>query len=192
MTNRIKAALLNYYTFKRSAILVCTELYDGCYIADVVVLAKNNEVIEIEIKISKADIKHELSKGQNKTNWKILSDGSSERLPDIHINKHDILNVKSETPNKYYFCVPKELVEFTIEFANKLNPKYGVISFDDNRYILESLSIVKKAYSLHKNDISDKYKLRMLDRLSNDLCSKYRLLYYKLKVKKNKLPITTL
>lgn len=65
LSNQIKAVLLNYYTFERGAVLACTELYDYCHsIADVVILTKKGEVIEIEIKISKYDLNNELKKGR--------------------------------------------------------------------------------------------------------------------------------
>jgi hypothetical protein len=183
MTNRIKTALLSYYTFKRSAQIACTEIFDGCSIADVLIIAKNDEVIEIEIKISKADMKHELNKGVKHSNWKELENYKYERLEDTFIAKHDQLKHQTDTPNKFYFCVPIELKDFALEFISKLNNKYGLILFNNTKPLLHNLIFIKRAYSLHKENINEKYKRFMIDRLSNDLCSKYRLLYYKNKGK---------
>jgi hypothetical protein len=164
-TNRIKAALLYYYTFQRCSKLVCTELWDGFGIADVIIL-KDKIVTEIEIKISKSDLLNELKKGKEILNYGLVT-------------KHDqMYNNIMPTPNKYYFCVPTELLEYTIDFANKLNPKYGVIEFKDT-IIQKCIKIRKKAYVIHTKDNSINYERRMLQRIPNDLVNKYMKLYWK-------------
>jgi hypothetical protein len=163
-TNRIKAALLYYYTFQRCSKLVCTELWDGFGIADVIIL-KDKIVTEIEIKISKSDLYNELKKGKETINGLIT--------------KHDVVSTSiMPVPNKYYFCVPTELVDEAILFSNKLNPKYGVIEFIDTK-IMKCIKIRKKARMIHTKDNSINYERRMLERIPNDLVNKYMKLYWK-------------
>ena len=180
LTNRIQAALLNYYTFERGAKLVCTELYTVLNsIGDVVVLTKDNMVIEIEIKISLSDLKNELFKGNKRYEW----DEINRKQKILIRSKHELMNRDDNIyfpPNKYYFCVPKSILNETIEFATKLNPKYGVLCFnEDTKRIMKCISIKKNAYYLHKEDNSESYSKKMIDRLCNDLTKKYRLLYWK-------------
>jgi hypothetical protein len=177
LTNRIQAALLNYYTFERQAKLVCTELYTTLNsIGDIVVLTKDNMIIEVEIKISVQDLKNELLKGRETYDWDENNNKANHKI----INKHSLMNNNVYTsPNKYYFCVPKSILEETIKFATKLNPKYGVLCFnEDTKRIMKCISVKKKAYYLHKEDNLEKYKNRIIDRLCNDLTKKYRLLYW--------------
>jgi hypothetical protein len=163
-TNRIKTALLYYYTFQRCSKLVCTELWDGFGIADVLAL-KDKIVTEIEIKISKNDLYNELKKGKETINGLIT--------------KHDAISTSiMPVPNKYYFCIPTELVDEAISFSNKLNPKYGIIEFS-NTIIKKCIKIRKKAHMIHTKDNSINYERRMLERIPNDLVNKYMKLYWK-------------
>ncbi len=99
----IKATISMAYRDKQY--LTCTEFrfshWQG-HKKDVLAV-KDDELIEFEIKISKSDL---------------LSDGKKK--------KHK----KPSTVNKFYYVVPSMLVDDAIKFAEKLNPLYGVISYD--------------------------------------------------------------
>ncbi len=181
LTNKIKASLMDFYTFQRSAKLVCTELWDGFSIADFIAIIKNN-VIEVEIKISVQDLYNELKKGKERYNWEIKN-GIYEKCNHTLVQKHSVISDGKNmylTPNKFYFCVPTYMLEETIIFANKLNTKYGVIRFDEtSKYASRALRIAKSALLLHKENNVTKYEPKMIERMSNDLAKKYRLLYYK-------------
>jgi hypothetical protein len=175
LTNKIQAALLYYYTFQRQAELVCTELYTTLNSIGDIVILKNKLITEIEIKISLNDLQNELKKGREVYDW----DDKYNKVNHKIITKHSLMNNNIYTsPNKYYFCVPTYMLNETIEFSNKLNPKYGVIEFIDNKHISKCLKVRKKVYLLHSEDNSQKYTKKMLDRLSNDLVNKYIKLYY--------------
>jgi predicted RNase H-related nuclease YkuK (DUF458 family) len=177
LTNKIKAALLDFYIFQRSSTIACTELWDGFSIADFIAIV-NDKIIEVEIKISVSDLKNELKKGREKYDWTIEND-SYVKTNNKLITKHSIIESNIYyTPNKFYFCVPEYMLQETIEFVNKLNTKYGVIVFNDKAKIKDSLKIVKKAIILHKDNNVLKYENKMIDRICNDLTKKYRLLYY--------------
>jgi hypothetical protein len=62
-------------------------------------------IFECEVKLSKADIRADLKK-QKHTRYKAK---------------------QGNMPNQFYYCVPEELVEYTLGFIEKINENYGVI-----------------------------------------------------------------
>lgn len=103
----LKLALLQYYRFTRQ--WICVDEFWGMDIA----ADTGKHIIEVEVKMSRQD----LLRGESKKKWK-------------HDNyKH--LRTPRSIPNKYYFCVPCCLEKEALGYAKQLNPKYGVIVFDD-------------------------------------------------------------
>lgn len=137
----LKLALMEYFRFERQWICV-----DECLLADIVA-DSGKHIIEVEVKIDKYD----LLKGEEKSRHKI--------------NKHR--NYKEQwwkynLPNKYYFCVPTELGNTAMEYAYKLNPKYGVITYDP---AFSKLLIIKSARMLHE-EYSKKHSHQIAKRCS--------------------------
>jgi len=158
LTNQIKASLLSYYKFKIGAKLVATEVATNHGTADVLVLTKSMKVYEIEIKISISDLKNELKKNDKNTEYRKWK-------------------YNYPSPNKYYFCVPSSMLEYTVEFASKLNNKYGVIEYRPTKYYMNRFRIIKKASFLHILNDTGKYENAIIQRIDNDLCRRYSLLY---------------
>lgn len=168
-------------------------MWDGFSIADVIVLTKLDSITEIEIKTSLVDLKNDLKKGQEKYNWEITKVKRNVNNRTIELDEYKKVNIKLVTkheiisngnndyytPNKFYFCVPTELVNDTIKFAKTINIKYGVIEFIDTKNIKRSIRIRKSAKKLHEIDNSEKYYDKMIDRNGNDLAKKYRLLFWR-------------
>ena len=112
-------------------------------LADVVV-STGDSIIEIEIKVSKQDlIKGEARKKKH--------------------GKEDSARVV----NKFFVCVPTELVEVAKKWVEEVNPKYGIIEFITERAkekwscrkARKYIHIVKNAKVLqpkHKKMIEDK------------------------------------
>ena len=127
-SNIIKSLLFDYFRFQRSFLGVLSEFNFG-NIEDFIAF-KRNEVIAVEIKISKSDFKHDFVKRKYK---------------------------KESSPyNKFYFCVPSSLKDFGLEllkqrdesFLNKA--KIGLLVIDDNL----NVNVAKKAQFLRpKSDI---------------------------------------
>ncbi len=129
----IKLALLQYYRLKRQWICV-DEFSQADIIADT-----GKEIIEVEVKISTADLCREKKK----------------------LSKHQCyrrgLQWDGCHPNKYLFCVPGAMVEAAQKMVAELNPKYGIISFNANEYLhhisrgylADYLFTVKRASKLH-------------------------------------------
>jgi len=149
----IKAALLHYFRFKRRYI-PATEVTYGS-IADI--LAYNDsEVVEVEVKISKANLYREAKE---------------------KVRKHAYLKTIThpvKQPNRFYFCVPEVLVEDTIKFANELNDKYGVMSYSSKcKWLEDRISVKKVAKSLHTT-YSEILKKYIIKRITSELCRFYR------------------
>jgi len=135
----LKLALLQYYRFKRQ--WVCVDEFDGMD----VVADTGKHIIEVEVKVSRQD----LLRGESNKKWK-------------HDNYKQLHHV-NYIPNKYYFCVPCCLEKDALKYAHELNPKYGVIVFDNlsfEDYIYrtgllprheDSLKTVRVAHVLHGN-----------------------------------------
>lgn len=96
----MKAALSAYFRFKRGIKFIATEC--GYYNSDFLAITKK-ALIEIEIKISKADLNAEFKKPKHK----VYADARSDW-----------------TPNQFYFAVPQELAEYAV--AKCIDTKYGV------------------------------------------------------------------
>jgi hypothetical protein len=168
-SNLIKTALLCYYRFKCGCKLACTEFNYGYGIADILTINKENEVIEVEIKISKSDL---------------LSEGKHKQLKHLMLKESNNTKFLNSTPNRFYFCVPSDLQSEAIEYANDLNSNYGVMVFNyDPKQPQESIKIIKSSRLLHSKDTASKFNESIIKRITNDLCVCYRDSYWPTKVK---------
>lgn len=110
----IKVKVLHYFRFIKRFLLISTEA--GYYESDILVSNNtpfrnkkhNQEVIEVEVKVSRTDLRNDFKKKKHK----------------VYASNSVVL-----TPNRFYFAVPKELVEYAIELCKNL--PYGVIEVSD-------------------------------------------------------------
>lgn len=131
------------------------------------ILALGKELIEIEVKISIADLKSEITNDKKKTKHKVYRNGT--------IRKDQF------APDRYYFCVPVEMKDETVEFVKKLNPKYGVIVFTQNKDVtkLKRLKAVKynlkicKPAKMLQDKMADVEKIKsiMIKRVTMELAA---------------------
>lgn len=122
----IKHALLSYFRFKRQCICA-----SECLNNDVMVIAKNGFTYDIEIKVNKYDL------------WK----GEAKK------SKHKWLKInpsKNYHANKFYICVPTELLDEATKWVNTINDKYGIIECSERKYYPKHIFIIKKASLLHE------------------------------------------
>lgn len=110
----LKCALLAFYRYKRGAFCADEVVCSGG-LSDILVDNGTTEVIDIEIKTSRADL-----------------------MRDVRKEKHEAYKAGDHKyfalPNKFYLCVPTDLVKDAIEFVEKTNPNYGVIEFSKSKY----------------------------------------------------------
>jgi len=107
----LKVAVLSHFRFGRQCI--CIDEFNG---ADVIV-DTGTEIIEVEIKVTKSDLV-----GGEK--FKALKH-KLYALGRAYARCH---------PNRYLFCVPTHLLEDALDWAEELNLKYGVMSFDTSGF----------------------------------------------------------
>lgn len=167
----LKTALMAYWRFRKQCICA-DEVGFGGGNSDILV-DTGKEVIDIECKISKSDLK-----------------------ADLHKKKHEAYKIGFgkyiSIPNKFYICVPTYLVEEAKKWTEEVNPKYGVIEFSEikfNDYQQYSrcwdkmLYIVKKAKSLKEDYKSKKEEISF--RLCSALINKNIDLIHRIKNEEN-------
>mgnify|MGYP004580087315 FL=1 len=127
-SNIIKSLLFDYFRFQRSFLGVLSEFNFG-NIEDFIAF-KRNEVIAVEIKISKSNFKHDFVKRKYKQ--------------------------KSSPYHKFYFCVPSHLKDFGLEILKQRDgsvldrAKIGLLVIDSDL----NVNVAKKAQFLRpKSDI---------------------------------------
>lgn len=154
----LKTSLLYYYRFKRG--YLCSDEVYSTYgqIADILV-DTGKSIYEIEIKTNKPDLYKEKKKAKHK--------------PD---NKH-------YTVNKFSLCVPTNLIFFAKKWIEEVNPKYGLIEFDTQRYKEYKLrytinrydiflKFIKKASTLNKG-YNINHRKKIINRLPSALVNAY-------------------
>jgi len=149
----IKTALLCYFRYKRQHI-AATEVAIGLSYSDVL-SADDCEIYEVEVKISKSDLKKESTDLRKR-------------------RKHArIVSGAYGTPHRFYFAVPIELLEETRKFVESLNPKFGIIIYDHNkRNLYKKVRVVKRA-KLLESTYPDRYKVLkdyIIKRACSELC----------------------
>jgi hypothetical protein len=161
----LKTALMHLYRFKKGY-LVVTEFSYRYGIADILTLTKAHEIIEVEVKVSKFDLLSELTHKQEK--HALLRES----------NRSSLLRL----PNRFFFCVPTELVEVANAVCEQVNPNYGIIAFDGSRGLIrrpyDLLSVVRKSHKLHKVDMSKWFHEDIMKRMNNDLVKMYTDRYW--------------
>jgi len=134
----LKLGLLDYFRFERQWVAV--DEFSG---ADVI-CDTGTKVIEVEVKVTGNDLK-------NGEKYKVLKHNSYSQ-GKRHRRCH---------PNEFYFCVPYSLVDDANKVVEALNPKYGIIAFDEKRLLgdlsrgyrhtrlSQYLNVVSRARKLH-------------------------------------------
>lgn len=153
-SGNIKTVLMYYYRFKRQFI-ACDEVKTDCNeLSDILVMTKK-EFIEIEIKTSKSD----------------LINGEKSK------DKHKKLNEK-RLVNKFYICVPTELVEDAKLWIAQTNINYGLIEFRTEIakgicYDYETLLLFSFDAKSLQPTFSEDLKTKIIKRLSSALTNEY-------------------
>lgn len=128
----IKYALMSYWRYKRQYV-VGTEVNCADILAD-----NGKESLEIEIKVTKNDLKNEI---RNKK-------GKHDRYKDpMRESVYDYKGITT-VPNKFWVCVVPDMVDFTLDFVNDLNLKYGIIVCS-GPYNVRILKSAKKLHTIH-------------------------------------------
>lgn len=113
------------------------------------------EIREIEIKISKSDL------------W------NGEKRKNKH--KEYYQKESKDRPNKFYICVPEELLDEAKKWVEETNPKYGILIYRTDKYYSDNaIKSIKQAKSLH--NLYGNWKSKFTKRLNNLAYKYYDLL----------------
>ena len=160
-SNHVKASIVSCFRYKRQFPLVIFErsLKEYFFKPDILVVDKARNVIEIEVKVSIADLKNDLKK----TVWKYRN-----KLPDLY-----------KMPYQFYYAVPEDIKDKTLEIIKEwekdgiINGQAGLLCVIDKQNIgFEDVIVVKKSKI---NNIIKKINIRdvikMVKHQSGTLCS---------------------
>lgn len=154
-SNIIKSLLFEYFRFKKGFLGVTTEMYLTANNIEDFIAFNRDEVVSVEIKISKSDF---------------IADFKKKKYSSFETRCH-----------KFYFCVPFSLKEFVLgyfkEYRNEFNMKsYGVLVVNDDLSII----VIKKAkYLREKGNIFALYN--GVDKWKKDEFVMDNLAYYLIK-----------
>lgn len=140
----LKNAILEYFRFERQYYICATEVRLWNQTSDIIICNDNDEIIDIEIKISYNDF-----------------------LADFKKRKHikDISGYPYLYANKLYYCVPAEIKDQCLLYLTVNNFPYGLISFNG------ILIIIKKCKKINglTEDLIKTIKRKIILRLSSEM-----------------------
>ena len=172
--NVLKTAIMSFYRFKKGH-WVCTELTYPQGIADVIAIdTKTGEVIEIEVKISKSDL---LSENIHKKEKHEFLESYNKTIPAENIHCY----IDNPAPNKFYFLVPSYLVDVANDYCEEMNPKYGVLKFNENSHARlpeNTITYIRQGRKLHSDNVSQYFKDALIKRVCNDNIVLNRKMYW--------------
>lgn len=147
----IKSLLFEYFRFKKGFLGVTTEMYLTANNIEDFIAFNKDEVVAVEIKISKSDF-----------------------TADFKKQKYSVFEMRC---HKFYFCMPFSLKEFVLDYFKEHNMNsYGVLVVNDDLNII----VAKKAkYLREKGNIFALYN--GVDRWKKDEFVMDNLAYYLIK-----------
>lgn len=148
----LKIAALCWLRWGRKYPYVCTEA--GRFSADVIG-ATTKTLTEVEVKISKADLRADFVK------------------PKHAYYRHVSPQYRGAgwIPNQMYFAVPEELRDYALEQLANQNSKYGLLVFKEDLPNGHNLACVKTAGKLHTAAPSARVLELTLMRMGSELCN---------------------
>jgi hypothetical protein len=153
----LKTEALCWLRFGKKMELVCTE--GGYWQADVLGITDKFS-IEVEIKVSKSDLKREFVTKKVKH---FLYNSVEQGKPP-----------SQQTPNYFYFYVPKALEEEALKLIEEHSPKAGLAVYDpvvnmDGK----KTRIARRPTKLHDKEPTARFKRTALLRMGSELCGRY-------------------
>ncbi len=148
-SNEIKTKVLHYLRFKRSYPLVATEAGKKKKNNADVLASDFNEIVEVEVKISLADLKNDFLKMKHER----------YKNPRTHY-----------TPNKFYFAIPANLTKNALDLTE--GTSYGVLEVSEKPltgYTKESFVKVVKSATVLKEKYCKKLEHEIILRLSSEM-----------------------
>ena len=172
-SDEIKLICMANYRFQGYAVATEFEF------ADVFCMKDNRQTIEIEVKVSRADLMSEVRdvqaimqavRGDLFGSGRIPIYGEKHHKHDMYLSRHQKyrdcniteITFANNVPNQFYFAVPDKLVNVAIEYLK--NSPYGVIRVEGSYRSFDNFKVVKKAQKLHRWPCSDRVLFKMAQR----------------------------
>lgn len=154
-SSTMKAEGLAWLRFVKQCTIIATEV--GNFHADLLGACPAYS-IEIEVKCTIADLKIDFKKTKH-----ILYQGN---VPGTFV------------PNFFYVMVPVDLEEKALAILEEKGPKYGLLVFEENKYVLDGRKcrVVKRPKRLHEGKPKDKLFQVLTARMSSELIGLHLLL----------------
>lgn len=151
-SHELKAEAMAWLRFGKRLPIICTEV--GHWNADV--LGLNDKIsVEVEVKISRADLRAEFRNKSGKHYYYQNMNGGTG-------------------PNYFYLMVPENMADLTVELAGAQDTRYGVAIYCPGPELPgKRTKIVHKAAKLHDQPPSAKTIKTALARMGSDLCGMY-------------------
>lgn len=165
----LKTLALSWLRFEKQFNLICTE--DPFRNADSIGTDTSQQcrkMVEIETKISIADLRADLNKKRKHENMAKLH--RKEKI-DVWAKDED----HTQMPSQFYFLVPDTLKEKALEVVNELYPACGLMiarvsESNDGQYRKGTLVVIKRAPTLHKLLIAKEIKNYFANRCASEIC----------------------
>jgi hypothetical protein len=141
-SNILKNAILHHFRFKRGFYLCATEVRLHGQTSDIMLCNDDNEIIDIEIKISYSDFLADFKKLKHK---KIKG---TPGFPYLYANK-------------LYFCIPADLKKKCLEYLDNNKLPYGLITFNGYLTIIKKCKMNNYIFSNQEKIIKRKILLRL-------------------------------
>ena len=163
----IKLILMSKYRFKDGIMVTSECCGHGGGIADIILYdLKKEYMCEIEIKISKQDLKKDINKQKHRI-----------------YKRKDLIEIQ-----QFYYAVPSKLVEYCKEFLSIHDLDYGIIeilteeveSFDFYKKMADYsklMRVTKKCKRFNKNKPLERQVQTFMQRISSELVSREQELF---------------
>jgi hypothetical protein len=158
----LKTEALCWLRFSKGLNYVCTEY--GRHNADVFG-CNDTFSVEIEVKVTKADLKKEFTSKSGK-HFLYSNNGAYS---------HGALGV--DIPNYFYFYTPESMKDLAIDLIQKHSPCAGLVVYSDNLAAGERFGkrsyVARRPKKIHDTPPSPRLKERVLMRMGSELCGRY-------------------
>jgi len=169
-----KAALFSYFRFGKGISFIASEC--GLFSADMLLVTKKHKLVEIEIKISRADFRNDFKKYKHENYHMTLDECIEKAGANTPYRKRQAKEYFGYHPTQFYFAVPEELQDYVTRYLEERNSKYGVMVVLDsglphNRKLkwMQRVKVVKRAKRLHNDEVNEKVKNKIVARMSSEL-----------------------
>lgn len=161
----IKFELMRYYLYERQFLCITTEqnMYYGR--ADIWVLDRDYMGIEIEIKVSKADLISELNSIKHIVGELSGVRGAKYIKHERYIKYANAPEYsKNLLPNRFYFCVPEHLQETAITCLR--HTPYGLLVCIADQSRIIATKVVKSGKLIHRTAVAPKLVKETIRRIN--------------------------